>query len=91
MHQSVLLAELDQRLRTAGSAISERDRTIFWLYYRQGFTSEEIARIFQTGLSAKGVESALRRVTLWIRSEIEKQRPRVHPDCTTTDTLNPIL
>jgi RNA polymerase sigma-70 factor (ECF subfamily) len=77
MHQKVLFAQLDRRLRAAPKVIGERDRTIFWLYYRQGFTAQEIAGLPHFGLTAKGVESALRRIVLWLRSEIE---PNPLPD-----------
>lgn len=69
--QKVLLyRELDRKLRSAPGVIAERDRAIFWLYYLQGLTAEEIAALPVAGLSAKGVESALRRVTAWLRKEI---------------------
>jgi len=74
IHRSVLLAELDQMLRSAPKVVAERDRALFWLYYRQGFTAEEIARMTAIGLTAKGVESALRRVTVWLRGEIKRQK-----------------
>ena len=74
MHQSALLAELDEKLRSAPKEIGERDRALFWLYYLQGYTAEEIARIPGVGLSAKGVESALRRVTVWLRDEVGRKR-----------------
>jgi DNA-directed RNA polymerase specialized sigma24 family protein len=61
-------------LRSAPEVIGERDRALFWLYYLQGFTAEEIARLPVAGLTAKGVESALRRVTRWLREEIERRR-----------------
>jgi RNA polymerase sigma-70 factor (ECF subfamily) len=69
IHQAALLEQLDQKLRSAPKVISERDRVIFWLYYRQGYTADEIARLPATALTAKGVESALRRVTLWLREQ----------------------
>jgi RNA polymerase sigma-70 factor (ECF subfamily) len=75
MQRSVLLAQLDQMLRAAPDAIGERDRAIFWLYYLQGFTAEEIAGMSGAGLSAKGVESALRRAANWLRGEMNKRRP----------------
>jgi RNA polymerase sigma-70 factor (ECF subfamily) len=74
MLQEALYGQLDKKLRSA-SAIGDRDRAIFWLYYRQGFTAEEIARLPAAGLTAKGVESALRRMTLWLRSELERKEP----------------
>jgi len=70
MHRATLLAQLDERLRSAPETVSERDRALFWLYYLQGFTAEEIARVSGAGLTAKGVESALRRVTAWLRGQV---------------------
>lgn len=75
MHRSALLAQLDEKLRSAPEVIGERDRAFFWLYYRQGLTAEEIAGLPDAGLTAKGVESALRRVTIWLRVEIEGRKP----------------
>ncbi len=75
IEHSALLAQLDQKLRDAPDEIGERDRALFWLYYLQGFTAEEIARMPAAGLTAKGVESALRRVTAWLRGEIGRRKP----------------
>jgi DNA-directed RNA polymerase specialized sigma24 family protein len=75
MQRSVLHAQLDQKLRSAPEVIGERDRALFWLYYRQGLTAEEIARLSGAGLTAKGVESALRRVAKWLRGEVERRKP----------------
>jgi RNA polymerase sigma-70 factor, ECF subfamily len=73
IQQATLNEQLDQKLRSAPEIISERDRVLFWLYYRQGFTADEIARLPATGLTAKGVESALRRVTIWLREEVGRK------------------
>ncbi|MGA7107551.1 MAG: sigma-70 family RNA polymerase sigma factor [Terracidiphilus sp.] len=70
MHKTVLFTELDEKLRSAPGSSAERDRTIFWLYYLQGLTADEIAALPASDLSAKGVESALRRVTSWLRKEL---------------------
>lgn len=75
MQRSVLFAQLDQKLRSAPEIIGERDRSFFWLYYLQGLTAEEIARMFPAGLTAKGVESALRRVSKWLCGEVERRNP----------------
>jgi RNA polymerase sigma-70 factor, ECF subfamily len=75
MQWSVLLSELDQKLRSASGPSCERDRTLFWLYYLQGLTAEEIAALPGSDLSAKGVESALRRVTSWLRKELVSTKP----------------
>src|SRR5580658_10706243 len=76
MQQSALLAQLDEKLRSAPETIGERDRALFWLYYLQGYTAEEIARLSGAGLTAKGVESALRRVTTWLRGEVASGKPQ---------------
>jgi RNA polymerase sigma-70 factor, ECF subfamily len=78
--QSVLFAQLDQKLRSAPETIPERDRALFWLYYRQGYTAEEIARLSAAGLTAKGVESALRRVTNWLKEELSTRKPSPQPE-----------
>jgi DNA-directed RNA polymerase specialized sigma24 family protein len=75
MQKAVLFKELDEKLRSAPGASAERDRTIFWLYYLQGLTADEIAALPDTELSAKGVESALRRVTSWLRTELTTGKP----------------
>jgi RNA polymerase sigma-70 factor (ECF subfamily) len=77
MQRSALLSQLDRKLQLASPTIAERDRTLFWLYYRQGFTAEEIARLGGAGLTAKGVESALRRVTIWLRCQVDGPGIRV--------------
>jgi RNA polymerase sigma-70 factor (ECF subfamily) len=51
-----------------------RDRTIFWLYYREGWTAGAIAELPTIGLGAKGVESAIARLTRMIRQELVNGR-----------------
>ena len=80
VQKAVLFSELDRKLRSAPGVIAERDRTIFWLYYLQGLTAEEIAGLPATELSAKGVESALRRVTTWLRKELQTRKPANSPE-----------
>ncbi len=75
MQQAILLAQLDLLMRSAPEVVGDRDRSIFWLYYLQGFTAEEIAGISGTSLSPKGVESALRRVAMWLRGELNERKP----------------
>ena len=47
-----------------------RDRTAFWLYYRQGFTAKEIAGMPAMNLTVKGVESLLFRLTAVLRARL---------------------
>ncbi len=71
MHQNVLFSEIDSRMLAASDAVSTRDRAIFWLYFRQGFTAEEIAGLPVVHLTPKGVESVLRRVTQWLARSLD--------------------
>ena len=67
IEQSILLRELDQHLASAGT---DRDRTIFWLYYRQGYTAKDIASMPGLGLTQKGVESCIYRLTQALRGSV---------------------
>jgi RNA polymerase sigma-70 factor (ECF subfamily) len=71
-----LIAQLDGLLMLYPKSVSVRDRNLFWLYYRQGLTAEAISRIPAIGLSAKGVESALQRLTRLLREAIVNGKPK---------------
>ncbi|HTB98823.1 MAG TPA: sigma-70 family RNA polymerase sigma factor [Terracidiphilus sp.] len=79
MHKSVLFAEIDRMLLDAPDTVTERDRTIFWFYYLQGLTADEIADLPGSDLTSKGVESALRRVTTWLKKRMEPSRGKPEP------------
>lgn len=67
----VFLNEIDEHLqRCLTGPDPERDRTIFWLYFRQGMSSKEIASIPAIGLGAKGVGSVIERLKHGIREQI---------------------
>jgi RNA polymerase sigma factor (sigma-70 family) len=53
---------------------AERDRQIFWLYYRVGLTASAIASLPKFGLSTKGVESILLRLTRQVRQQLAPQK-----------------
>ena len=73
-HQ-VLLKEIDICLETCSSGSDkERDRLIFWLYYQQGMSAKAIAALPTVGLGAKGVESAILRLTRLVREELTGRR-----------------
>src|SRR5581483_9845947 len=48
----------------------QRDYAIFWLYYRHGLSCSAIARISRVGLTVKGVESALLRLTRLLKKHL---------------------
>ena len=67
----VLLNEIDDHLsRCLTGPDQERDRTIFWLYFRQGMSTREIASLPTIRLSAKGVGSVIERLKHAIREKI---------------------
>jgi RNA polymerase sigma-70 factor (ECF subfamily) len=69
---AVLLREVDQALQANLSGDKQkRDRIVFWLYYRQGFTSRAIADLPSVQLTQKGVESLLHRLAGMVRSTLE--------------------
>jgi RNA polymerase sigma-70 factor, ECF subfamily len=67
IEQSAQIAEVD---RCLAATESNRDRAIFWLYYRQGYTARDIAAIRCMGLTQKGVESCIYRLTQVIRGKM---------------------
>ena len=69
MDRRILVAEIDEFLRSEGSQnTADRDRRIFWMYYGEGLTVASIAgNIADIGLTTKGVESVVYRLTRQIR------------------------
>src|SRR5439155_26980905 len=56
IEREILLREIDEYLAGAMEpAAGDRDRQIFWLYYRHGMTASAIALIPGIGLTQKGV------------------------------------
>ena len=67
----LFLSELDEHLKQCLSGPDrERDRTIFWLYFRQGMSTREIASLPGIGLGTKGVGSVIERMKHSIREQI---------------------
>jgi RNA polymerase sigma-70 factor (ECF subfamily) len=62
LEKEILLQQIDRAL-----VAPPRDRCIFWMYYRQGFTANEIAAIPEFALTQKGVESLLFRHSATVR------------------------
>jgi RNA polymerase sigma factor (sigma-70 family) len=71
LEREILLNEVDACLSAVAPAETrERDKTIFWLYYRQGLTAKEIVELPSINLSLKGVESTLHRLTKLVRTRL---------------------
>ncbi len=67
MERQVLLREVEACLESTSGTVSARDRAIFWMYYRDGLTASAIAALPTIGLTTKGVESLLLRLTRLVR------------------------
>jgi RNA polymerase sigma-70 factor, ECF subfamily len=69
LERQLVLDRIDAHLNTIlPEATRERDKTIFWLHFRQGYTAAEIAKIKSYRLTAKGVESLLQRMIRDLRA-----------------------
>lgn len=69
--RAVLVDQIDRQLGTIVPARELlRARTVFWLYYRFGFTASAIAAIPAVDLTTKGVESLLFRLTSLVRKTV---------------------
>jgi RNA polymerase sigma-70 factor (ECF subfamily) len=82
MEREVLLKQIDRCLGTCLEGPDEdRDRLIFWLYYQQGMSAKAIAALPTIGLTAKGVESAIFRLTRLVREQVAglRSQPSVSP------------
>jgi RNA polymerase sigma-70 factor, ECF subfamily len=75
MEKEILLKQIDMCLeKCAAGPDEERDRTIFWLYYQQGMSAKSIAALPTVGLTPKGVESAIFRLTSLVRERMVQLR-----------------
>lgn len=75
IEREILLREIADTLGGISTASAARDREIFWLYYRQGFTAQAIAAIPCYKLTTKGVESILYRLTCYVRARMAEKEP----------------
>jgi RNA polymerase sigma-70 factor, ECF subfamily len=79
--KAVILGQIERCLEQLRSEPNfERDSRIFWLYYEHGLTACEIARCPEIALTVKGVESALFRLTRFLRTRLGgRQKPESQP------------
>jgi len=77
IEEMTLIKEINDNLV---STESWRDRTIFWLYYRHGFSAKEIAAVREFNLTQKGVESCIFRITRSVREFLSSEHSStLHP------------
>jgi RNA polymerase sigma-70 factor (ECF subfamily) len=80
LERSVLMTQIAGILSEEG--YSKAHRAIFWLYYRQGYSTAALAAIPAVDLTVKGVESLLHRMTRSVRDRLSatyEERPRKQP------------
>ena len=59
----------------SSSETYQRDVAIFWFFYEQGYTAKEISLLPIVGLTVKGVEAVLFRLTRYVREKLGKDKP----------------
>jgi RNA polymerase sigma-70 factor (ECF subfamily) len=75
VERGILLEEIDRRLKTLSLEPNfNRNRAIFWFYYKEGLTATEIAALPDIQLSVKGIESVLFRLTRHISSDLAPKK-----------------
>lgn len=84
MEKRVLIQQISACVESATDGpYAFRDRQIFWLYYRAGLTAAAIASLPPIGLSIKGVETVILRLTRSVRQRLanrnEIKRPSEAP------------
>ena len=71
IERAILIREVQSHLELCLSgADHDRNRKIFWFYYRAGLSAAAIAAMPGIGLTTKGVESLLLRITRELRERI---------------------
>ncbi|HEY2391487.1 MAG TPA: sigma-70 family RNA polymerase sigma factor [Candidatus Angelobacter sp.] len=74
--REILIEEINRQLQTYSQDPNfERDRKIFWLYYREGLSAQAISSLPGLGLTKKGIESILFGMTQKIRQRLASPEP----------------
>jgi RNA polymerase sigma-70 factor, ECF subfamily len=81
--RELLIRDIDRILcQSLDPETRDRDRLVFWLHYRTGLPAQAIAARRSVGLTVKGVESLLRRLTALVRSHVStaQNSKRIPPE-----------
>jgi RNA polymerase sigma-70 factor (ECF subfamily) len=71
LERNVLIQEVEACVQAVSIGPNGvRDRKIFWLYYRAGLAASAIASLPTIGLTTKGVESTVLRLTRLVRERL---------------------
>jgi len=77
IERTVLIQEIKRHLDLCSAGPDqERNSRIFWLYYRVGLSARAIADLPGTGLTTKGVESIIMRITGQLRDRMAEPKRR---------------
>ncbi|MBM3725654.1 MAG: sigma-70 family RNA polymerase sigma factor [Acidobacteria bacterium] len=74
-----LLEQIDEHLMSQAHAQAARDRTIFWLHYRDGVPARRIAERTPFGLTPKGVEAVIRRQVAYLKGRLVRAKHTTQP------------
>jgi RNA polymerase sigma-70 factor (ECF subfamily) len=72
VERNLLIHRINTALERLPSPDLERDRAIFWLFYRHGLSAQAIADLPAVKLTVKGVESLLLRMIRFLRGELAR-------------------
>jgi RNA polymerase sigma-70 factor (ECF subfamily) len=61
--------------KLSSSETYDRDIAIFWFFYEQGYTAKEISLLPNVGLTVKGVEAVILRLSRYLRGELGNEEP----------------
>lgn len=70
--KSVEQSLLTEKINRCLQAEKDRDRSIFWLYFRQGLSARQISEMRQLDIGSKGVETTIFRVSRAVRECLGK-------------------
>lgn len=83
MEHEILLGQINAYLEACSEGPDrKRDCLIFWLHYQQGMSAKSIAALPTIGLSPKGVESAIFRLTRMVRDQVVGLRSQAESGAT---------
>lgn len=69
----ILRSQIDQILHTYESGKNfERDRAVFWMFYRWGYSAKQIANLSSIKLPVKKVENILQGMVRRVRNKLDK-------------------
>ena len=90
IERTVLLGQIDTCLGKAESGPNaKRDRDIFWLYYRVGLPASAIAALPTVGLTTKGVESTILRLTRVVRRRLARTEDSIETEGAPSKGIRP--